>query len=350
MKHSVFFILLVCVTFSFSQIPQGYYDSAEGKIKADLKTALAQIIQNGHSTNTYTSLWTHFQKTDKAPSGYVWDMYSDCNYVFVTDQCGNYSSECDCYNREHSFPVSWMGGGEPYPMYADLHHLVPVDGWANNKRGNFPLGNVGSVTWTSNNGTKLGTSNYPGYSGTAFEPIDEYKGDFARMQFYMVTRYENLLSSWYTYDVSATATLDGTTWPGLKQWSASLYLNWHESDPVSAKEIARNDSIYKIQNNRNPFIDKPEFARQIWGPDATISSYELCDNLFPVPVDNFLNLSFTEPIYKISFSDILGRTISDMELNGMNVVADLGSFVSGIYFIHILSQSGKTEIVKIIKH
>ena len=182
MKPIFYFFLFLTFQFSFAQIPQDYYDQAEGKIQSELKSSLFQIVQNGHTQNTYASLWTHFQKTDKHSSGKVWDMYSDCDFIFITDQCTNFSAECDCYNREHSMPLSWMGG-EIYPMYADLHHIVPVDGWTNGKRSNFPIGSVGSASWTSFNGSKLGTSNSPGYSGTAFEPIDEYKGDFARILF-----------------------------------------------------------------------------------------------------------------------------------------------------------------------
>jgi endonuclease I len=350
MRIVPFLFLILLIHFSDGQIPQGYYNQAEGKIQSELKSALYQIIQNGHTTNTYTSLWTHFQKTDKDQNGYVWDMYSDCNFIFITDQCGNYTAECDCYNREHSIPVSWMGGGEPYPMYADLHHLVPVDAWGNNKRGSFPLGTVGSVSWTSNNGSKLGTCNYPGCSGTVFEPVDEYKGDFARIMFYMVTRYENLQSSWFTYDANASATLDGTTWPSFRQWSSSLYLQWHENDPVSAKELARNDSIYKIQHNRNPFIDRPEFARQIWGPDASISELNHIIRLYPVPVvDKLTCNSANEQISKITVKDMYGKVILCTSFEDLTLEIDMSPYPSGLYFVFVHFASGITSGHKVIK-
>ncbi len=105
------------------------------------------------------------------------------------DQCGNYGGEGDCYNREHSWPKSWSD--EDAPMYSDLFHLYPTDGYVNGRRSNYPFGDVGSASWTSMNGSKVGSCSYPGYSGTVFEPIYEYKGDFARSYFYMTVRYYN---------------------------------------------------------------------------------------------------------------------------------------------------------------
>ncbi len=321
----------------FSQIPQGYYDNAEGKIQGELKSALYEIIKSGHTQNTYSSLWIYFERTDKHPSGYVWDMYSNCNFVFVTNQCGSYSSECDCFNREHSLPSSWFGG-QVYPMYADLHHLVPVDGWTNNKRSNFPFGRVGSASWTSLNGSKLGTSNYPGYSGTVFEPADYYKGDFARIVFYMITRYENLLSSWYTNDPNATAVLDGTAWPAFTPWAKDLYLQWHEQDPPDQKELQRNDSVYVIQHNRNPFIDHPEFARQIWGPDAGIRFVQNdALKIFPLPATEKIEISYSSLIDYVEIYNAIGNVIMTCNVYNRKAELDISGLQKGVYFLKIYS-------------
>jgi len=338
----IFFILniLLIQIFCDAQIPSGYYDEADGKIQQELKTTLYSIILDGHTTNTYTSLWQHFQKTDKMSNDQVWDMYSDCGFEFVTDQCGNYSSQCDCYNREHSFPASWMGGDNQYPMYADLHHIVPTDGYANNKRSSFPFGRVGTATWTSLNGSKLGPSIAPGYSGTVFEPIDEFKGDFARIMFYMVTRYENVVTSWPSNDANAAAVLDGSAWPAFKQWTKELYLFWHENDPVSQKEIARNDSIYLIQHNRNPFIDHPEYARQIWGPDANVQTEEtILFSIYPQPADHEIFITASQLYHWGNVYDISGRTITTFEYTQSPFKLDISGLQPGIYLIRLYSES-----------
>lgn len=259
-----------------AQIPDGYYATAEGKTGAELKTALYNIIKN-HTVISYNGLWTAFQYTDKKSNGKVWDMYSDIpgqtppyEYSFGTHQCGNYNSEGDCYNREHSFPKSWFN--DATPMYSDLFHLYPTDGYVNGKRSNYIYGEVSTVTWTSLNGSKLGTSSASGTTLTVFEPIDEYKGDFARTYFYMATRYENLIATWASYNTEAKAILDGNSYPAYKQWYITLLLKWHQQDPVSQKEIDRNNVIYSsYQGNRNPFIDHPEYAQLIWGTSTPIT-------------------------------------------------------------------------------
>ncbi len=247
-----------------SQIPTNYYSGTETINGQELKTALFYIIKD-HNALSYADLWSAFYDTDRKPNGKVWDMYSDkpgqtppYEYTFFSDQCGNYNSENDCYNREHSFPKSWFNDG--YPMYTDMFHLVPTDGYVNGKRSNYPYGRVGTATWTSLNGSKLGNSNFPGYTGVVFEPIDAYKGDFARAYFYMVTRYQDKVSNWNS------AMLNHTSYPAFTSWALDLLMQWHEQDPVSQKEIDRNNAIYyDYQGNRNPFIDNPTFAQRIWG-------------------------------------------------------------------------------------
>jgi endonuclease I len=260
---SIGFILLSFTT--FGQIPQGYYDSASGLSGQQLRAALKAIIDD-HQEQSYTSLWTHFQSTDDNADGKVWDMYSDVpggnpfyTFTFVVDQCGNYSSEGDCYNREHSFPSSWFNDASP--MLTDLFHIYPTDGYVNGKRSNYPFGEVNNASWTSLNGSKVGNCSFTGYSGIVFEPIDEYKGDFARTYFYMMTRYMDEVASWNSDMLSGN---------DLASWAKEMLLEWDTADPVSLKEVDRNNAVYQIQNNRNPFIDHPEFTGHIWGfPSGT---------------------------------------------------------------------------------
>ena len=239
----------------FSQIPPGYYDSATG-IEDVLRGQLESIIDN-HNSQSYASLWTHFQSTDVRADGKVWDMYSSCMFTFVTDQCGEYGGECDCYNREHSFPGSWFSNASP--MNTDLFHLYPTDGYVNGIRSNYAFGETDSPTYTSSNGSMRGPCSYPGYTGIIFEPIDEYKGDFARSYFYMATRYYSQFSGFSSPMQSGD---------NYATWAKAMLLEWHDLDPVSQKEIDRNEEVYDIQGNRNPYIDHPEWGCLVFGFDC----------------------------------------------------------------------------------
>lgn len=252
-----------------AQPPVGYYNAAEGLTGLPLRIALHNIIDN-HSALSYNDLWSAFQSTDKTPANKVWDIYSDVPggsapyiYSFGSDQCGEYNSEGDCFNREHSFPQSWFNDGSP--MVSDLFHIYPTDGWVNNKRGNLAYGDVGSADYTSQNGSKTGLCVNPGYSSTVFEPIDAYKGDLARSYFYMLTRYYGETSGWSSPMMTAG---------DLAPWAVNVLLAWNDLDPVSPKEVSRNNAIYALQNNRNPYIDRPEWVHQVWDASSGVAEQE----------------------------------------------------------------------------
>ncbi|PWJ44786.1 endonuclease [Sediminitomix flava] len=252
----------------------GYYQNANGLSGYALKTALHGIIKNGHSNQGYGSLWTFYSSHEKdfyyENDGSILDIYSEnpngsdpYNFTPSSDQCGGYSGEGSCYNREHSFPKSWFGGTVE-PMNSDVHHIFPSDGYVNGIRSSYPYGEVSSSTFTSNNGSKRGTGQ-SGYSGTVFEPIDEFKGDLARAYFYMATRYEDVIDNWENNSFYGNAVLDGSDNKVFETWALNLLIDWHNSDPVSQKEIDRNNNAYNYQGNRNPFVDYPEFVSLIWG-------------------------------------------------------------------------------------
>lgn len=252
--------LLMAAVQMFAQGPNNsgtYYQQADGSKGQALKTALYGIIKE-HGELGYGELWEAFKSTDAREDGKVWDMYSGItNYNFVTSG-SNYKKEGDCYNREHSMPKSWFN--DETPMYTDLVHLVPTDGYVNGKRGNNPFGETNSPTYTSEGGfSKLGPSSIAGYSGTVFEPNDEYKGDFARIYFYMVTCYEDKVSTW------ESDMLDHNSYPAFTDWALGMLLHWAEEDPVSKKEIDRNNAVYNIQGNRNPYVDYPGLEQYVWG-------------------------------------------------------------------------------------
>jgi endonuclease I len=336
----------------FAQIPTGYYDDAEGLIETPLQQALHDII-DGHTSLSYDNLWTAFYDTDRKSNGKVWDMYSDnpngdepYEYTFYDDQCGNYSGEGICYNREHSWPKSWFN--DILPMNTDMFHLVPTDGYTNGKRDNYPFGEVDNVLdWTSENGSKLGTTNASWTSGKVFEPIDEYKGDFARNYFYMSVRYYNEDGSWNSNDM-----VDGSQ---LKSGPLAMMMQWSIDDTVSQKEIDRNNAIYLKQHNRNPFIDHPEYVNSIWGdPQSIIAAQKLEDVVVsPNPTKDIVNINIPKPAvsgYTVNIYNYCGKKIQSEYTDSQKISIDLSSLQSGIYILR-LNDNVTQEIVtrKIVK-
>lgn len=240
-------------------VPSGYYTNAQGKSDQALKMALHKIIK-GHTKRSYDNLWSDFKKTD-CNGTIIIDRYSTTQYTWQSDQCGQYNSVGDCYNREHSIPNSWWGGSDSDTAYTDLHHMFPVDGWVNAERGNYPFGDCANGTPKGTG--KRGTCTFSGYNGIVFEVADEYKGDFARVYFYFATRYMTRMSAYTSGTGSVVFT--ASSYLGLTTWAINQLLEWHRSDPVSTLETNRNDAVYSIQRNRNPFIDYPELVEYIWG-------------------------------------------------------------------------------------
>ena len=265
-RNCLLLVVLTCLFpfFVFAEIPAGYYDDAVGKSGEDLQKSLSTILNDANDVG-YNGLWNLYKTTDRRSDGKVWDMYSDVtNYTFGTDQCGTYGVEGDCYNREHSVPKSWFN--ERSPMKSDAWHVYPIDGKINGMRSNNPFGEVGSGASGSKNGfSKWGKCVTPGYSGTVFEPNDEYKGDFARTYFYFATRYKGVATS------GQGALVFTSTYPYITGWQLDMLLRWHKKDPVSPKELDRNEAVYDSrQGNRNPFIDYPELVDLIFGDSRNI--------------------------------------------------------------------------------
>ena len=260
-----------------------YYEKIDGKSGKSLFDAVQTVTKTGYSSLGYDGLWGAYPHTDVHENGYVWDMYSDCTWKSInSNHCGSYKNECDCYNREHSIPKSWYGGTTSGPG-CDIFHLVPTDGKVNGIRSNYPFGEVSSadynkhgnkrgsaksITITGGNTIAGNTGATISASGTVFEPRDEYKGDFAR-------GYMGALLKWAGEKAftdgegSKTFTTNYSTGSfGLTKYGVALLMKWHRQDPVSQKEIDRNNGIQQTQGNRNPFIDYPYLAEYIWGEKA----------------------------------------------------------------------------------
>ncbi len=299
-------LALVCTWSSSFAVDQSYYSSINGKSGTTLRDALYTIASAGPKNMNYDKLWTAYKTTDVYPAdhakaGKIWDMYGGCTFTYSSDQCGNYDNVCDCYNREHSLPQSWFNKVSPADY--DLGHIVPTDGKVNGMRSNYIFGEVGSgaATWGTGklgNAKSITVENVKGSStitttitSTAFEPEDQYKGDFARMYMYMAVRYKHGNSN----GVDLAASGDGKKMfnatdanYGLTDYSIALLMKWHRQDPVSKKEIDRNNGMQTVQGNRNPFIDYPDLAEYLWGNHAgeTVTLASI-DNTFGGEVSSY---------------------------------------------------------------
>lgn len=327
-------LLLVWAGFVNAQAPTGYYNSANGLTGAPLKTALSSIITNGHQDKGYNGLWTAYKTTDIDKNyendGSILDIYSEkpvgadpYKYTPGTNQCGTYSVEGNCYNREHIIPQSLFN--ESSPMVSDINFIRATDGKVNGMRSNYPFGKVGTATFTSKNGSKLGNSSSSGYAGVVFEPIDEFKGDVARMIFYFVTRYQSKLSTF-----SSGNMLGNTTFPGLQTWELNVLLAWHNQDPVSQAEINRNNASYIYQGNRNPFIDTPGYANQIWGSQQPTTDTQAPTTASGLSVtgktSNSISLAWT------ASTDNVGVSSYTVYMNGLlkTTVSSTSTTISGL--------------------
>ena len=261
-----------------------YYADADGLAGKQLWTAISSITNRGFSSLGYSGLWTAYKKTDVYPAdsvgkaGKIWDMYGECPFTFGSDQCGSYSGVCDCYNREHSIPKSWFGGSTS-GIGCDIFHLVPTDGKINSTRSNDEFGEVAGAknyygngtgtagTWSTDRPTIASAAGEVIHgSGNVFEPKDQYKGDFARG--YMGTIIKWQLANMTTSNNFFSGEYTPSGYFGFTKKAVVLMMKWHREDPVSQKEIDRNNGIQATQGNRNPFIDYPYLAEYIWGEHA----------------------------------------------------------------------------------
>ncbi|MEN8817817.1 MAG: endonuclease [Nonlabens sp.] len=342
MKNITLLFLLLSVM-GFAQIPPGYYNSANGLTGYQLKSELNDIISTGYNGQSYEALITLYNTSDNdeyydngTQTNTILDMYSEnpngpdpYNWVIgVNANCGNFNSEADCYNREHIFPQGFFSQNEP--MRSDAHHVIPTDGWVNGGRSNLPFGEVnpnGASITTYMNGSKKGPSITTGFSGQVFEPLDEFKGDIARMLLYFATRYENNIndSGWDAANASSNNPRDGSSDRFYEQWYIDLLLDWHNQDPVSQKEIDRNNDIYAHQNNRNPYVDNPQYVNMIWtttnNPSGRLFA-TLKDTFIDVDMDNFASVG-DQITYEYEINNI-GTT----NLFNVRAVPDFGTFNS----------------------
>ncbi len=350
-KYHLLIAAVLTSAIGVAQIPAGYYNNATGT-GYTLKTQLYNIIK-GHTTKSYDALYTCYQTSDRdyfyENDGTILDIYSEkpagtdaytYSATSAGDRCGNYANEGDCYNREHIMPQSVFN--EASPMVSDAHHVLPTDGKVNGMRNNYAFGKVGTATWTSTNGSKRGNnlnSGYSaGYSGVVFEPIDEFKGDVARCLLYFATRYENQIANWNH------AMLNGTSNKVFSTWFLNVLLTWHAQDPVSAKEIARNNAVYTFQGNRNPYIDHPEYVGMIWGAVMGVEDIEALNTIsvYPNPaVGQTINIYSEAEIDAIELISINGQVVQQIKKPVFNSnTYTLQNLSQGFYLLRLESAHG----------
>ena len=381
MKKFYTFLSFLCVAVTFAQIPAGYYSTATGT-GYTLKTQLFNII-NGHTDRGYDGLWTMYGVTDRDHSydddNTILDVYSEnptgpdpYSFDYQTSQCGTYSAEGGCYNREHTVPQSYFGS-QATPMYSDAHFVLPTDGKVNGWRDDHPYGIVAGTPSPCNigasntpcrtlNGSKLGLNRNSGYSAgysqKVFEPIDEFKGDIARCLLYFATRYESQLAGFYAATSSeAKVMFDGTSDHVFSPTFLNILLTWNTMDPVSAREITRNNAIGATsrQGNRNPFIDHPEYACQIWSAaclalsNENFTSVDSDVSVFPNPANNHqVTVSSQVYIDTIQLFTINGQLLQEIKNpNIQNNGYTLENLPSGFFFMKITSN-GTTITKKLI--
>ena len=255
-----------------------YYASIDGKAtnsNDDLRKQLCTIISTGYTSTTYSNLKDQMYAASSNPTDFyngnnktMEDIYSSKPYK-STDN-GSSATTCGTgWNKEHTVPQSYFN--EASPMVSDAHHVFPTDIRMNSTRSNYPYGENNAAKACDNYGYgHLGLSTFAGYTGTVFDPGDggekgSYKGDLARVYFYMVTRYR---TTNFTQDNQHNGQISFTYSNGvadLTDYMKNLMLKWHREDPVSEKELIRNNAIYAHQHNRNPFVDYPCLVEYIWG-------------------------------------------------------------------------------------
>ena len=310
MKHLLLILsILVAVSLSAFDRPvtpadslPAYYESVDSTSGKELMDAIQLVAKIGYRSDDfrYDSVWLAFQHTDLRPDNYIWEIYSDCDFVYEKDRTSNttQTGECKGYNREHAMCQSWFGttslagkemsSSKKNSPGSDIFHIYPTAYGMNSRRGNRPYGEVAVTAYTSFNGTKYGSPKSISVSNTVagafveastsmstnvLEPVDEYKGDIARSYFGTMVKWagEWAFNKVEEGKVIFDATIDADTHYapennyGLTPYGLALLLKWHRQDPVSQKEVDRNNGIQLTQGNRNPFIDYPYLAEYIWG-------------------------------------------------------------------------------------
>ena len=350
MKNNYSLFLLLFVFTAFAQPPAGYYNNATGTgyaLKTQLKTIITKsYFDQGYNPGLYETYVTSDLDLFYEKNGTMLDVYSEnptgseCEFTYGIKEDDGFlgNNECERYNREHLIPQSVFD--KATPMYSDAHFVLPSDKRVNAQRGDLPFGVVNVANWTSTNGSKRGSNLNSGYSagyvGTVFEPIDEFKGDIARCLLYFATRYEDVVAG-YNYTM-----FNNTSTQVFTDTFKNILLTWNAQDPVSPREIARNNAIFKRQNNRNPYIDNISYITKIWGSPLGTSAYEIASkvSVFPNPSNNrSINIQSESNLDTIELITLNGQLIQQIKNPVLqNNLYKMDNLTQGFYFLKLTSR------------
>ncbi len=336
------FGLSVCIatmsTVVYAAEPQNYYDTVDPSNSTTLKQSLHEIIDDHQRfpyTSTATDTWDILEAADEDPNNpnNVIDIYKNASYAKVGG--GNTN-----YNREHSWPKSYgfpKDGASNYP-YTDAHHLFIANSGYNSSRSNKPFANCDLscaeklTEYNNSRGGGAGEHNLTTGSGSTgtWQTWIGRKGDVARALMYLAVRYEGgnhgvtgvaepdliLTDDRNLIENSKTGANVSVAYMGLK----SVLIQWHKDDPVDDFERRHNDAVYAQQGNRNPFVDRPEYAECVFE--------NICDGTAP-PAPTGSDIWINEIHYDNNGSDINeGIEIAGaagVDLTGWSLVAYNGT-------------------------
>ena len=345
---------------------EGTYFSAINPANTTLITDLQNRVRTPYTKVSYDlydeTMVTEFASRE-APGG---QRSLTCIY---SGQTQNYSgtfawTPSTIFSREHTWCVSWMpsGGGTALNEYADQHHLFPVNqNNANAVRSNHPLGEVVTPISTY----LLGTYGYDVNGNTVYEPREIHKGDAARSLLYMSLRYNGVSGFNWTFN-----NLNNVILPGLSEdpQSLSTLLTWHATDAPDAYEIARNDYIQSKQQNRNPFIDHPEWVNYINFNTLTYQTpaqqpmlpgiqkaqpvMKRADVIvWPNPTESEANLTIDSPVEDVvtfNVFDLTGKLLytvqSPVMIGSTTIPLNVEALTSGFYVVQVVGESLREEV------
>jgi len=332
-------LLLMAINLT-AQVPDGYYDSANGLTGTELKTALYDIIK-GHVEFPYTDgstdVWDILKETDRDPVNADNVILLYCGRSVNAEQEYNSGSG---YSREHVWAKSRGNFGTEEGPGTDVHHLRPADISVNSARNNRWFDNCTEPYFDGG----VATGSYTSGTNWVWKPREEVKGDVARMIFYMATRYEGENGEPDLAVINYFPSDKNTKKPVHAKLSALL--QWHQEDPVDDKERNRNDVIYTYQQNRNPFIDHPEWVAEIWQVNSgenqipSISGIEIT----PDKPANTDDVTVSATISDADGAIVEAKLFWGFASNGLNNEVDMAVVSAQVYDAVIPAQPQETDV------
>lgn len=342
LKINLVLLLLIVTETAFAQIPTGYYTPAKDLLGDNLKVALHDIIKDHKEfrySSSSTDTWDILKQSDK-------DTINPENVILIysgwtMNAALEFNNEKG-WNREHVWAKSHGGFDTDPGPGTDAHHLRPSDISVNAARGNKDFDDGGSLYVDADGATTCRTDN------DSWQARDEVKGDIARMLFYMAVRYEGTNGELDLELVDQVNTSSLTSSGKGYHGKLSTLLEWHKADPVDSFEMNRNNVIYSFQENRNPFIDHPEFVSKIWETSTSANIVNRTElNIYPNPAKGFINVELPDNLEAagIIFS-ITGNIVAEFSGSG-HFQVKTASIDPGLYNIRIVSNN-KVYLSKII--